>query len=293
MNRQDVLEEIVACPKCFGRVLIHKDRLKCEKCRDSYVIRDNKYYFIDSINNRIIAKEKGNLTDPQNWTEWRKKNFLFFQKTLVPCLDSDKLVVDLGAGQGHFSELFNSTKYVSVDFYPYDNIDFVTDFTQKLPFRSNSVDYIVLSNVMEHLSEPEILLKECFRIMKSNSKIFVTVPFIIGLHQQPYDFLRYTHFMLQYLFKKAEFVEIHIEELGNIFDVYTVLMTGYFKRVRKTLSETKKSSTAISRGVLKLLEMIHRYSFLLMRDIFVLRSDRDIEGSMNYPHGYGVVARKP
>jgi len=59
--------------------------------------------------------------------------------------------------------------------------------------------------------------------MKPNGKIFVAVPFIIKAYQKPFDYLRYTNFMLEYLLKDVGFIEVNIEEMGNAFDIYRIL----------------------------------------------------------------------
>lgn len=52
------------------------------------------------------------------------------------------------------------------------------DCRKRLPFNSDSVDYIYTSHFLEHLKkfEAERLLEECFRILKKNGVLRVVVP---------------------------------------------------------------------------------------------------------------------
>lgn len=107
--------------------------------------------------------------DPTNknlWSEWRQNNFEFFQEFLKN-ENADKILFDIGAGESHFRELTGRFKYVKrIDFYPYDLVDVVTDITKPLPFENECCDIVFMSNVLEHIPNPQKLLEECFRILK-------------------------------------------------------------------------------------------------------------------------------
>ena len=47
----------------------------------------------------------------------------------------------------------------------------------KLSFDDNSLDIIVSNDVYEHVPDIQTVLKEAFRVLKSNSKILISVPF--------------------------------------------------------------------------------------------------------------------
>lgn len=47
---------------------------------------------------------------------------------------------------------------------------------QKLPFGKNIFDIILLSDILEHVSRPELVVKEAIRVVKSDGLILATVP---------------------------------------------------------------------------------------------------------------------
>jgi len=56
----------------------------------------------------------------------------------------------------------------------YKNIIKVKDI--RLPFKENTYDVIAAFDVLEHIEEQDLALKEWHRVLKKNGKIFITVP---------------------------------------------------------------------------------------------------------------------
>lgn len=50
------------------------------------------------------------------------------------------------------------------------------DSDKPLPFRADSFDVILMSEVIEHVSSPEFTLHECFRILCKNGAVAMTTP---------------------------------------------------------------------------------------------------------------------
>lgn len=47
---------------------------------------------------------------------------------------------------------------------------------QKLPFKNNLFDIVLLSDILEHVSQPEVVVKEATRVTKPDGIILATVP---------------------------------------------------------------------------------------------------------------------
>jgi SAM-dependent methyltransferase len=220
--------DVVACPECLSWDLeFNHDTITCINCVRQYAIKDDIPYF-SKVNDDFAPKKKSDTRNPKNWTPWRKENFRFFENQLRN-LDSSSHILDLGAGQGHFSSLFEQARFISIDFYPFATIDIVSDFTKRLPIKPSLFDYVILSNVLEHLREPAFLLKECHRVIKSGGKLLITVPFLLRMHQEPYDYNRYTHFMLEYLLREADFKVAEINKIHSIVDLYRSMRSEFYK----------------------------------------------------------------
>lgn len=92
------------------------------------------------------------------------------------------------------------------------------DFTWngiKMPFEDESFDCAFGTEVLEHCPDPEIVLKEVYRILKPGGVFFFTVPFLWNLHEVPHDEYRYTPFSLERHFRNAGFSDIEIKATGG------------------------------------------------------------------------------
>ena len=52
------------------------------------------------------------------------------------------------------------------------------DITKKLPFKSNSLDLIYSSHLVEHIHYKQTVyfINECFRVLKNNGKLIIATP---------------------------------------------------------------------------------------------------------------------
>jgi len=183
-----------------------KSQIFCTECGNCYPVIENVPHFCLQKNNIITKNLNRDYTDISHWTKWRRENFDFCKKA-IQGTENDSVVLDIGAGSGHFRKLFmRYKKYITIDFYPYQGITIIADFTKKIPLKSGTANIVLLSNVLEHTPEPAFLLNECNRLLApKENRLIILVPFIIKIHQAPYDFYRYTSFALERLLKKAGF----------------------------------------------------------------------------------------
>ena len=111
------------------------------------------------------------------------------------------LGLNLGSGTSNFGD-----DIINIDFFKYKNVDLVADIT-KLPLAGNQFDIAILTEVIEHLPHPEIVIKEVSRVLKKNGFILITSPFMIGFHGSPNDFQRFTIPGLKLLLEDFEILE--------------------------------------------------------------------------------------
>jgi SAM-dependent methyltransferase len=218
-------------------------------------------------------------------------NYEYLEEKLS-VLDPCSVILDLGAGARYFRNLYRDHRYIGLDFRPYDGVSIVADLTKRLPLAPDGVDVVVLSNTLEHMREPELLLEECHRVLRPGGAIMIVEPFMIRVHQVPYDFMRYTRYMLDYLLSNARYRDIEIREIGDIFDVHEVVLRDLFIVLKKNAQAKMENGDA--RDVRK--RVLSPFRRNVESEIKALRSlcgdDVSVLGEKQYPHGYGVVAYK-
>ena len=90
------------------------------------------------------------------------------------------------------------------------NIDLQKNFLIDLKY-----DYIIIFNVLEHLLDPNLALRNLSKICKKNGKIIGSTPFLFRVHGAPKDYSRFTKDHLIELLKSSNFKDIEIIELGT------------------------------------------------------------------------------
>tara|TARA_B100000029_G_scaffold510451_1_gene601962 strand:+ start:524 stop:1177 length:654 start_codon:yes stop_codon:yes gene_type:complete len=97
-----------------------------------------------------------------------------------------------GLDIGHLGNYsFKNRGVVRLNIHPGENIDVVSDGTH-YPFDDETFDKIMLRCLLEHVEDPSKIIKESTRVLKSDGKIVIEVPFINPIHAAPDDYYRFT-----------------------------------------------------------------------------------------------------
>ena len=107
-------------------------------------------------------------------------------------------VVNIGAGmvQGAGARLWRGVEVsgayvIQLDVGWGPDVTLVAD-AMRLPLADASVDSVVLQAVLEHVPEPDAVIREAARVLKPGGYIYVEMPFLQGFHADPHDYQRYT-----------------------------------------------------------------------------------------------------
>ncbi|MBS0419366.1 MAG: class I SAM-dependent methyltransferase [Proteobacteria bacterium] len=134
-------------------------------------------------------------------------------------------LLDLGCGKVPLFEAYRpfATETVCVDWgqslHSNGHLDLECDLTQPLPFADGEFDTIILSDVLEHIAEPQPLWREMARVLSTGGRILLNVPFFYWLHEQPHDYYRYTEYALQRFAAQADLRITHLSAIGGAPEV--------------------------------------------------------------------------
>ena len=94
------------------------------------------------------------------------------------------------------------------------------------PFKAGSVDTVLALEVLEHVPDPYLFLWECYRVLSPQGVMIATVPLINALHEEPFDFFRFTRYAIKQLLENIGFKDINIHEQGGGW-LSVGFLTGY------------------------------------------------------------------
>lgn len=99
------------------------------------------------------------------------------------CGDGKKLSLLMNSNAKHVIGLDFSEKAVKVAHESMPDVDLICrGDIHELPFKSNSIDYIISIGVIEHFEEPLLLVNEMARVLRKNGILFLTTPNKIPLN---------------------------------------------------------------------------------------------------------------
>ena len=127
-------------------------------------------------------------------------------------------IIEFGASEKidkNFCSLHLSNSRVNFSNINPSNKEFINIDLQKKISLNIKYDCIVIFNVLEHLLDPHLALRNLSTISKKNGKIIGSTPFLFRVHGAPKDYSRFTKDYLVELLKSNNFKDIEIIELGT------------------------------------------------------------------------------
>ena len=125
------------------------------------------------------------------------------------------IVLDIGGGRerGRFKRP-DDTTWIVLDISRELSPNIMAD-AEKLPVKSETIDCVKCTELLEHVEYPEIVIKEITRVLKDGGTLVLSVPFNFGIHGDPYDFHRFTDHKLNRM-------------LENDFEIRTIKKQGLY-----------------------------------------------------------------
>jgi SAM-dependent methyltransferase len=140
-----------------------------------------------------------------------------FVRRAAAAIPAGARVLDAGAGEAPYRELFAHADYVTTDWtlspHPGARRADVIAPLDDLPIEDETFDHVVCTQVLEHVADPVAVLSELRRVLRAGGRLWLTVPFVGELHEEPHDYFRYTAYGLRSVCERAGFGEVEVEPL--------------------------------------------------------------------------------
>jgi len=151
----------------------------------------------------------------------------------------------------------------------------------KIPLESNSFDTVLSTQVIEHVEDHQGLVNEAYRLLKPNGCFILSGPMYWNLHEEPYDFFRFTKHGFKYILEKGGFEVCEIVSNGGAWATLGQV-------VNHTFEFRNSKANKIAKGLKYLFRILRMY--ILVNRIFAYLDKKDFNtiNTMNYV----IVARK-
>ncbi len=211
--KNKTFSEILKCIHCNAPQLTFINEgngLFCENCSHKYVVTnkvpvilpDNKnipetqteihqklnssFSYIDHYQKDAYASDY--FAERDMGTEHSDKRV---RETIATKIKGRKgIILDVGCGKAWAAELFCPLGYevISMDvsllntskaleIYPFENHHAVVADAFFLPFQENSFEFVIASEIIEHVYDPATFVKNLFNVLKPGGKLIVTTPY--------------------------------------------------------------------------------------------------------------------
>ena len=171
-------------------------------------------------------------------------------------------VLDVGGKKENKRGRFRPPKQ-NVESWEYLNIDISTepDYccpADNIPVTNGSFHMVLMTEVLEHLENPQTVLKECHRVLRKHGQLIISIPFLYMIHSDPHDYLRWTPEGIRKELINVGFEVKQVLPMGSLFAVIYDLLRNSLHM------ELKNRVTFIKRLINKLLMPVLARLFLFL-----------------------------
>ena len=169
----------------------------------------------------------------------------------------------------------NIDEIITINKDPNSQAKVISDL-KNLPFKDEYFDSFLLLEVLEHVENPNEVIKEIFRVLKKGAIGFVSMPFLYQIHMAPKDYRRWTKEKIINVFKENNFTVDLIAENGGLPSVIFDLIRSHIL----SLDNNK---------------YLNKFKFLclkLIKPLFQMVEKKNSSTNLNITTGYFLIKKK-
>jgi SAM-dependent methyltransferase len=179
----------------------------------------------------VLAKLTKRLTAaPPNTSRIRLREFA--AEAAAQGADKTFRVLDAGAGDLPYADLFAHVSYEACDIKDNGLLDFVCDLAH-LPMPDATYDLVFSSQTLEHVRNPRRVMRELARVTKPGGQLWLTAPLFYEEHQKPHDYFRYTRFAWRILARQAGLKVVNISTLEGYYGSLSYYLHAGYRTLPK------------------------------------------------------------
>ena len=191
------------------------------------------------------------------------------------------VVVDIGGEATNYRGTFQPPRHqvlewsiVNID--PSSGADIIAP-ADNIPLPDQYADVVLMTEVLEHLQNPEAALAETERLLKPGGIMIATMPFMYQVHGDPHDYTRWTAYALKLKIEQTGMNVIALNSMGGTWSViYDILRSQLYRN-----AENSRFRFRFYHGILK-----------LMRPLFRLLDRGCVNSHRHITTGWAVQAKK-
>lgn len=178
-------------------------------------------------------------------------------------------VLDIGCGNKPYESCFEGKieKYIGCDVVQSSSnkVD-VLCLANKIPLEDNHFETVFSTQAIEHIEDYQGMIEEVYRVLKKGGCFILSGPFYWHLHEEPYDFYRFTKHGFKYILEKSGFEIVEIKENGGAWATLGLMLNHTFSFQNPKANKIAKGIKYIYRK-LKLYIIVNRlFSYLDSKD---------------------------
>lgn len=129
-------------------------------------------------------------------------------------------IIDIGCGNKPYESLFKNIadEYIGCDIVQsnLNKVDIICE-ADKIPLPENSFNTVLSTQTIEHIANHQGLVNESFRLLKAGGIAIISGPSYWPLHEEPFDYFRFTKYGLTHILENAGFEIVEIIPNGGMW----------------------------------------------------------------------------